>query len=209
MRFTDAIRSVYRRHGAGGVLFKGLTAGARRIFFTNSAWWFSRQIDKSLAVPEDDPRVSVVCDRPAETIAWLKACSEDFAYNEREMAVALEEKHILSHIRLDKKIIGYLKVGIGALYLSDYKRAIDLSPGEAMIYDTYIAPAYRGKRLAHRLISATLVYMREKGYREVVCHIPPGNAASLAAYRAAGFRRRVFVRHIHLLNCFGFEITRA
>lgn len=186
---------------------KALKKAGRMVFHTNSAFWFERGL--SLPIPEVTPKLKAEINLFSrdETISWLKKHNERWVYNRKEIAIASKENHYYPHIKYDGKIIGYMKAGLGRVYIEDYAKAVTLPKGKALIYDTYVLPPYRGLNLAAFMITEMMKLLRANGIEKVNCHIPGWNTASIRAYTKAGFQKVSFVRHLRIFNWIKFEIA--
>jgi RimJ/RimL family protein N-acetyltransferase len=63
---------------------------------------------------------------------------------------------------------------------------LEILDGEAEI-TFYVAPARRGEGLGHQTLALLIQLAREQGATSIYATVEPGNAASLATMRAAGF----------------------
>lgn len=160
----------------------------RKIWDCRKTVWLVR--DLSEVVPRDRTPLPVEIDfsHPEETIDWLAKQNMLGTADPRELEVACEYKHFLPSVRREGKIAGYLKIGFEKIYVLDFKREFVFPPTVAFIYDTYVAPELRGKRIATFLIDRVCEFMKQKGYSEIYCHIRVKNLASIRAYEKSGFR---------------------
>lgn len=137
-----------------------------------------------------------------ETLQWLRTKAENWMFNEQESTVGLVENHYFPNMKYEGRIIGYAKVGRGKVYVQDYHKVIEFPGNVAFIYDTYIAPDFRGLSLAPFFITEIMKLVKQDGMHALRCHIPPWNKASMHAYTKVGFKNKKFVRSFKI---FGFR----
>lgn len=179
---------------------RALRKAFRPFFETNSAFWFERGLDIDL------PRVAAKIPAAAElfsaneTISWIKDNCESWMLNQRELKCGLLENHLFPHLKCDNRIVGYAKVGLGRVYIQDFRKIITLPENFAFIYDTYVVPEYRGRDLAPFLINEVMSHLKNRGVRRMGCHIPRWNTASLNSYAKLGFKRINYIRYFRILG---------
>jgi len=62
-----------------------------------------------------------------------------------------------------------------------------LLPGDACLYDLFVAPAYRGQRLASRLVAHRLQFLREHGYKRSVISCAKDDLPPLVVAERIGY----------------------
>ena len=172
------------------------------LFVTNDAYWFVRDLQETIERPSARISATVDFSDNEETIRWLQEKDFRFGwlYIPEEIALARAYGHYLPNARLNGEIIGYIKIARHKAYVLDYEAELNLPTSDAFVYDTFVLPEHRGKRIASSLIAEALVFLRQKGYGRLWCHIPGWNAASLSAFRRSGFRRVAHVRFFKILG---------
>lgn len=197
------VTAIYKEKGARAVFIRGLKKMLKIFFETNSALWFERILTQDL--PCINAKIPAAADLSAgdETINWIKNNGESWMLNQRELKCGLSENHLFPHLKYENKIIGYAKVGFNRVHIQDFQKAVALPPDIAFIYDTYVAPKYRGCNLAPFLIKEVMSYVKKKGIKRIGCHIPGWNFASLSSYAKLGFKRINYIRYFRI---FGFKI---
>lgn len=200
MGLINKAAEIYKEDGARGVFLKGIKKGLRPFFETNSAFWFERGLAQEL------PRLTAKIPAAAElfsaddTIKWIKNDCESWMLNQKELKCGLSENHLFPHLKCDNRIVGYAKIGLGRVYIQDFRKIIALPANFAFIYDTYIVPEYRGRDLAPFLISEVMSYLKSRGVKRIGCHIPGRNTASLGSYAKLGFKRINHIRYFRILG---------
>ncbi len=179
------------------------------VLVTNHADWFVRYLSEEIGPPS--PRLAVAVDTSSreETIRWLRENHYRFGwmYIPEEVSLARACGHYLVSVRLEGKIVGYIKIARERGYVLDYGAELSLPPGDAFVYDTFVLPEYRGKRIASFLIGEAMAFLREEGFRRLWCHIPVWNAASISAFSRSGFRKIAHIRFAKILGCPFFSIS--
>jgi ribosomal protein S18 acetylase RimI-like enzyme len=137
-----------------------------------------------------------------EISPWLKEHSAQFRwiYQPKESEIGQREQHVFPTVQDKGHIIGYIKVGVNRVYVHDFDEIIELPRNTAMIYDTLILPEYRGHGIASFMITETVRLLRQRGFDNLWCHIPPWNIPSIRAYSRAGFRRVAHVKFMRFLK---------
>lgn len=173
----------------------------RGLLYLTSATWYRRECGAPTARGDPQPGATgqgpgvggpepgvaaaeIVLDAPEATFAALP----DEDRHPQLVRAALEHHHLLAHAALGGRIVAYLLVGIGRVYVHDYRQCLALPPDAAFIYDTFVARELRGRRLAGRLVEASLEALAARGVERVFCHIPDWNRASQKAYQRLGFK---------------------
>ena len=194
------IKKIYAENGIIGTIARGLKKGFRYLVETNSAFWMER--DLSIPVPKLKPAIPAELNMYSnqETIEWMRRCPENWIYNSKEIEVGLREGHLYPNLKLNGEIIGYAKIGIGRVYIADYKKVISLPKHTALCYDYYIVPKYRGIFLSLYMIAETLRLAQRKGFELALGHIPPWNTASIMVIERLKFKKRKYIRHFRLLG---------
>jgi len=170
-------------------------------FETSNAFWFER--DLKVEFPRIEPRVPVFVDTTAnaETLDWIRTRGEPWMYNAEEIETGMREGHHFVNVRHDREIIGYAKVAVRRVYINDYLRVVALPDDYAFIYDTYVAPDYRGLKIASFLVLSIMRLFESLGKRRLGCHIPPWNVASINTYVSLGFKKTKYIRFMRIAGC--------
>jgi ribosomal protein S18 acetylase RimI-like enzyme len=180
----------------------------RFIFTTNSAYWFEKDLIDKIPDLKTEIPVNIDTNSTKKTIDWLKKQKHSWVINANEIKIALKYNHCWASAKINKKIIGSIKIGYSKVYISDYEKVFDLSEKTAFIYDTYVLEEYRKKGVAKLLISEAVKYLKNKGYAKVGCHIPAWNIASINAYEKIGFKKMKYIRYIKIFGL-SFRITKS
>jgi RimJ/RimL family protein N-acetyltransferase len=196
--FLKSVKAL--KAGGIGLLFKRVL---KVLFATNSACWFER--DLGLPIADSSPRLPLRVDfnSSAETLAWLKAEERSWMLNPEEIEISLGNKHYYPNVRHENHIIGCIKAGFEQFYIADFKRSVFFPKEVAYHTDLYIAPEFRNSGAAGYLLTETMKFLRDKGFKKERCHIPPWNTASIKVHSKTGFRK---IGHIRFLKIFGFKI---
>jgi len=192
------VRETYRRDGLAVVL-KEIT---RKIWDYQRAVWMIREL--SVDSPKNKPLLPVEIDysHSQETIAWIRRQNISGTADHKELDIAIKYKHLFPSVKLENKIVGYIKIGFDKVHVLDFRRCFDFPAKVAFIFDTYVDPKLRGKNIAPFLIDDVSEFMKEKGYAQIYCHIRVINSASIKAYQKCGFKP---LRTIRWFNFFGLN----
>ncbi len=199
-KFSQRLRSAYAEHGPLGLIPAAAARAANIAFGANQAWWFARDLTEKIEPAEAHLPLTFQHNNACATIKWMRTLQKPSVVHPAELEVARAEGHYLVNVRHEGKIIGYVKVGFGRVYIQDYGRVVSFRPHEAFIYDTFVLPEYRRKKVASAAIAYCLKLLADKGYLKLYCHIPPWNVASITAYRRAGFQQLRKIRYRRILG---------
>lgn len=172
------------------------------VLTSNDAFWFFKDLEQSIPQIQPSKKVEVDFDSDLEIMPWLEKHHIQFTwlYRPKEIAVKAENNHLYPVVKEGKDIIGYIKIGINKVYLHDFDGIFDLPKDTAMVYDTFVLPEYRGFGIATFLITESAIYLRNLGFKNFWCHIPPWNQASINAFSKAGFKQVDYIRYTRLLG---------
>ena len=190
----------YKNLGLMRFFKQGLRKTISDIYLTNHAIWFKRQLNEKIIDYSPKIEAKIQFDRQKETLQWIKSFGKDWMYNAREIEIAKQENHNIVGVTRKGKIIGYIKLGFNRVYVQDYEQVIYFSSQKAFIYDTFIQPELRRQGLAKYLITESIKYLKDKGFVEVICHIPQWNKASINAYKRVGFESVKGIRFVKVLG---------
>ncbi len=193
-----------KRNGISGVLRKGWHKMCRFLFYSSCSSWYELKLDDSL--PKCNARLDFQTEflkqDKSELIRWLKYYSDRFPwiYCQKEMEFATANEHTFFVMRQNKKIIGYVKIGIGPTYIHDFDSHVVFEPQTAFVYDTFILPDYRGMHLTVFALGKVAGHFREHGFKRILCHIEKWNTPSVKAFTQAGFKGIGSIRYIRVAN---------
>lgn len=190
-----------RNEGCAALLKRAAKKAYSFVFRTNNAVWYRLDLASATA-PQETGAVKVVFSSGGEIIRWIREKSAEYPwiYIEDELDTAGRENHIFPYATVGGDIAGYVKIGFGRVYVHDFNREISIPPKDAMIYDTFVLPEYRGKHVALALVQEATDYLRSRGYERLWCHIPEWNVASRTLYQRAGFREVKRIRFVKLMS---------
>ncbi len=192
---------------------EGLACACRRaagraretVFTTNAADWYCAELRELPAVhrPAGAADAEVDFDAADDVRTWLQAIRSEFGWVwvEEELEAARTHGHLFPLLCVEGREAGYIKVGLGRAYVTDFRRTIEIPPRTAFIYDTFVHPSCRRRGLGAFAVAKTLEFLQRRGTSLVWCHIPRWNRASIRAYTRCGFRKVRFVRYLRLLGC--------
>lgn len=190
-----------KNEGIGIFVIKSLRKMRNILCTTNSAHWYKRELTQFY------PPVSSLIDIEVDfdnkrILEWLHNNHSQYRwfYIPEEIKIAQKYKHIFLTVLHSNSIIGYIKVGLGKVFINDFKKVFNLPLSVAYIYDSFILPEYRGRHIIPFALDKLCHYLRNKDIKEIYCHIPEWNKSSIRAYEKAGFSRIMHIRFIRLLN---------
>jgi GNAT superfamily N-acetyltransferase len=206
------IRDVAAEGGWAAVAGGALRRIRHIVYHGNRATWYEKRLD---AEPgwEIPLGLEIRDDRLEELLDWLKAGDRDYMYVEEEIRCAREFDHVFLSVRFQGRLVGYIKIAFGCVYVLDFKKRMPLPDGMAFFFDMYVLPELRGRGIATSVLRQAMRTAKERGCRAVRCHIPDWNTPSRRAVTTLGFEpigvgryRRVL--GIGWLRTEGFDLKR-
>lgn len=204
--YLRRISREFNDRGARGFVLWITSVALHKGFRTNEAAWY-RLLLKEFVSTVPNPRGGIVFDVMSfeEAFAFFRNNHDAFRwmYREEEIRVARHALHEFTCLREGSEVIGYIKLGVERIFVSDFSKVLLVPPLTAFIYDTFILPSHRNIGLGSFLIAKTAEYAQQKGYHNLWCHIPSWNRASVKAYAHVGFRP---VGHVRLFRICGKDL---
>ncbi len=179
-----------------------LTAVWERIFEFNSATWYACETGREQEILENSCKPSFDLVRLLDMEDWFLSLSHEFSYawNQREMECARDHDHLGVAVKVDSDTAGYIKIAMKSVFIADFAERIAIPDGLAFIYDSFIHPVHRGKRLAESAIRFAINQTHQRGCQTIACHIPDWNIASINSYTRAGFKPKGKIWYVRFLG---------
>ncbi len=203
--YAARLKRVYREGGLGAIARRAARKVTYVLWRRNEVWWYERDLALPIEVREPEPGASVDVEAGEETWEWITTCLREGNLGKVESAerrVAARNGHLFPLIRYNGTCVGFMKIGIGDVFVGDYMRVVSFPPGTAVIYDSYVDPDLRGKGLAPLAITEVLLVLRRRGFRKLLCNIPEWNRASHNFVTKCGMMRK---KRIRFRRICGFE----
>jgi ribosomal protein S18 acetylase RimI-like enzyme len=106
-------------------------------------------------------------------------------------------------IALDKdKVVAFSWISFQNEYIPEWECGIKLNDNEAYVFDSFIDPDYRHKRLHSALIYQKFLYLQKQGYQKAIGYVEINNTYSLKALVSSGHRPK---KLLILIEIFGFK----
>lgn len=174
----------------------------RKAVNTNKATWYHLCLGEFSSSAHVDASTTFDLMSLNEASDFFKRNHKSFPWMflERELEVALEAEHLFPCLRDKGKVVGYIKLGIGKVFIVDFERIMHIPPTTAFVYDTFVMPSHRHMGLGTLLVDMTARLARDKGFRNLWCHIPSWNGPSIRAFGKVGFKPVGEVRFLRLLG---------
>ncbi len=174
----------------------------KNLFCYKKVGWYEKNL---LDLPSQfKPKIEVKIDFTStnEIIDWIKEKKIPGTDDPFELEYAQVNKHYFPVARYNDKIIGFEKIGFKKIFILDFEGFIHLPDRSAMIYDTFILPEYRNLGIASFLTRESIIYLRNKGFEKIYCHILPTNESSIRSFLKVGFKK---IRNIYFLKILGMK----
>ena len=192
VRLIAALQKGIKAYKEGGFLLVLKRAG-KRLYRTNSAYWFIR--DLSAPIPEFSAPfvVNVVKNQTEQVIKYMEKKNY---LSEKEIEVGMKEGHWFLGLIVNEQVMGFCKCGFKRVYVNDFNEVLQLPDKISFIYEYEIDETIRGKGIAKYFISSVLKMLKYDEWRFAVCHIPPWNTPSIKVIEACGFKRLEWIKFI-------------
>ena len=90
--------------------------------------------------------------------------------------------------RSEGRMVGAMWTARGSSFVRYLRTELTIAPDEVYLYDVYIAPAWRGRKIARALYRRMFQHHRAADVRLVVGAVLPENHASMRSLTSTGFR---------------------
>lgn len=174
----------------------------KNLFRYKKVGWYEKDLlDLPLQIK---PKIEVKIDFTStdEVIDWIREKKIEGSDDSFEIEYAQINKHYFPVIKYNDKIIGFEKIGFKKIFILDFEGFICLPDRAAMIYDTFILPEYRNLGMASFLTRESMIYLKNKGFEKIYCHILPTNKSSIKSFSKVGFKK---IRNIYFLKILGLK----
>lgn len=174
----------------------------KNLFRYKKVGWYEKNL---LDLPNQfKPKIDVKIDVAStnEVIDWIKEKKIPGTDDTFELEYAQANKHYFPVAKYNDKIIGFEKIGFKKIFILDFEGFIYLPDKAAMIYDTFVLPEYRNLGIASFLTRESMIYLKNKGFEKIYCHILPTNESSIRSFLKIGFKK---IRNIYFLKILGVK----
>jgi ribosomal protein S18 acetylase RimI-like enzyme len=104
------------------------------------------------------------------------------------------------------KVVAFSWISFQNEYNSEWRCEVKLKDNEAYVFDSFIDPAYRHKRLHSALIFQKFLYLQMQGYQKAIGYVDVDNTYSLKALASSGHQpKKIFT----LIEIFGLKFHRC
>ena len=190
-------------------LFRLITDRVPHSFFeTNNHIWLLRHLDagKIGIEPKIPVAINFSMSEFNETADWIKRNNLLWGHSGKEMRVAISEGHYWVNVKSGGKIIGFIKIGLGKVFVSDYEQILQFPPNVAFLHEIHVAGEFRGMKIASYLLNETCKFCKQQGYKKVITYVHDWNKASLKSFFNVGFRE---IKKIYYYKIFGIKFLTA
>lgn len=203
---------IRKAEGPSMTNWKRLRAIKRFVWQDNTALWYEKDLLEGTAAPDMTLPVRLDIHDTEGTLSWLRSFRESWMYDPKEIDVGLREGHYFANAKLEGRIIGYTKIGLGSVYLYDFGTCLVLPGQVSFLYHVYVDKDFRKNNIAQNLIIAVISDLVPRGYRKMACHIAAWNKPSIRLFESLGFRCIADVRFhglFHLLKIWTYRTSGA
>lgn len=195
-------KEIVHKEGTTALLSKALRRLKKLFWDTNCSVWFERDLTQAIThfSPEIDVSIEFLVKDKKKLVNWLESKHKEYPwiFFVEEIEAANRNEHIFVTLTQHNRIVGYVKVGINQVYINDFNTEVSFPPNAAFIYDTFVLPNLRGKRLALFALNETMKYLDEHKYKRLLCHIEKWNVPSIKTFENAGFVSKGELRYLNV-----------
>jgi len=101
------------------------------------------------------------------------------------------------------EIAGHCWVAFQEIYLSEIDKKMELTREEADLYDAFVFPEYRGKKIYQKMLEEIFRFLKKKHYMRAYGHALSNNIPSRRGIARVGYKPKKVVT---LLRLFGLKI---
>ena len=203
MEDLKKVKRVYSEKGALEVIRRACKKVFRLVLETNSATWYVRNLDSSGVQVQADIPLNIDFYDFEGTLNWIRDQNISWMLNVEELEVAIAEGHYWANAKVDGAIIAYTKVGFGRVHVNDYRKAVEFPKDTAFLYDSYVLPEFRGKKVVPCLMNEACLLLASRGFRKVLGYVPEWNTSSIKSVKRVGLKQARKIRYLRIL---GFRI---
>ncbi len=99
-------------------------------------------------------------------------------------------------IEADGQLVAMSWLALEKARVHALRRTLSLAPGDAYIFNSFIDPAWRGRRLHHLLSDHLSAVARKAGARRLCCSVAPYNQRIRRALARSGFEARAVLTSV-------------
>ena len=191
---------IYKEKGVIELFNRILKKTRQFIFETNSATWYMRDLSSGDVEIKSAIPLTINFTDFNETLNWIKNQKLSWMLDGREEEVAIQERHYWGNAKYNGKIIGYIKVGFGKVFINDYKKSIKFPQDVAFLYDMYVSPEFRNKKVTSYLLNEASIFSKNIGFKKILGYVPDWNIPSMKGVRKAGLKGVKKIRYIKILG---------
>ncbi len=146
-------------------------------------------LERSLAqpIPDHTPRLPVAFDVLPRSAADAYAAFRPHAAG-HGIVDRWDAGHLCFVARDGDRIVSACWVAMRNAWTDYLGCGVDLTPGDAYLFDAFTLPAYRGHGIALALCMQQLRHLAQAGRRRAIRATVPENAPAVAMHTRAGFR---------------------
>jgi GNAT superfamily N-acetyltransferase len=170
---------IWRHEGLKHLWFKGLGETVYR-----RAVLVERRLDASLAEITADAATSIEILSEDEVDDYVDLRPETSL---TEIGSRLERNHVCFVARHEGRIVSAAWLATGRVWIDYLACGMELAPDEAYLYESFTAPAFRGRNIPTVRGAYEARYFRDAGYRRLVAVIMPENKPALRHSEKAGW----------------------
>ena len=174
----------------------------------NNHIWLSRNLDEEDINVKPKIPVSINFSRSEfnETLNWIKKNNFVWGRYEKEIKVAIAEGHYWVNAKSEEKIVGFMKIGFGKVFVSDYNKSLQFPKHVVFLYEMRVIPEFGGKKIASYLLNESCIFFKRQGYTKALGYSHKWNTASRKSLFNTGFRE---IKTIYYYKILGIKFLTA
>jgi len=124
------------------------------------------------------------------------------ARNKNGLSKRLNDGHLCFIAERKGDPVGYCWVAFRELYIIEIDRKIKFDNAEACIYDVFVFPEYRRKKIYQKMLVEIFRFLKKKGYKKAFINVLSTNIPSQRGVEHVGFKR---IKNVTFLKLFGLK----
>jgi len=195
----------YKAGGLISVFIKIKKYVAENVYLRKYLWY---EMNTGLPIRREYSKLplSIEMNSRDEVMKWISTeIYNGRCYKEEdiEAGVAIINNHYFPCVKMDRKIVGFMKVGCNDVYIKNFNKIFSVSKRSAFIYSVYVDPKYRNLNVASVLISDTVNNLKALGFSKISMYIRSTNVSSIRVFTKLGAKK---IGKVLQLKCFGLNI---
>ena len=124
------------------------------------------------------------------------------ARNKNSLSKRLNDGHLCFIAKRKGDVVGYCWVAFRELYVSEIDKKIKFNNAEACLYNAFVFPEYRRKRVYQKILVEIFRFLRKNGHKKAFINVLSTNIPSQRGVEHVGFK---VIKNVTFFRLFGLK----